>query len=55
MSTLACAINANFEDFTYSLAFEAKPHDVIMKIGNDGLIAESKGHFDAAEYERRHK
>jgi predicted ester cyclase len=25
------------------------------KIDNDGLIAESKGHFDAAEYERQRK
>ena len=25
----------------------------LWKIGNDGLIAESKGHFDAAEYERQ--
>jgi predicted ester cyclase len=27
----------------------------LWKIGNDGLIAESKGHFDAAEYERQLK
>jgi hypothetical protein len=26
-----------------------------VKIDNDGLIAESKGHFDAAEYERQLK
>ena len=25
----------------------------LWKIGNDGLISESKGHFDAAEYERQ--
>jgi len=25
----------------------------VWKIGNDGLIAESQGHFDAAEYERQ--
>lgn len=25
----------------------------LWKIGNDGLIAESKGHFDAADYERQ--
>ena len=25
----------------------------LWKIGNDGLIAESKGHFDSAEYERQ--
>ena len=25
----------------------------LWKIDNDGLIAESKGHFDAAEYERQ--
>jgi hypothetical protein len=25
------------------------------KIGHDGLIAESKGHFDSAEYERQLK
>ena len=24
-----------------------------VKIDNDGLIAESKGHFDATEYKRR--
>jgi predicted ester cyclase len=27
----------------------------LWKINNDGLIAESKGHFDAAEYERQLK
>jgi predicted ester cyclase len=27
----------------------------LWKIGNDGLIAESSGHFDAAEYERQLK
>jgi hypothetical protein len=27
----------------------------LWKIGNDGLIAESKGHFDGAEYERQLK
>jgi hypothetical protein len=27
----------------------------IWKIGNDGLIEESKGHFDSAEYERQLK
>ena len=27
----------------------------LWKIDNDGLIAESKGHFDAAEYERQLK
>ena len=27
----------------------------LWKIGNDGLIAESKGNFDAAEYERQLK
>ena len=27
----------------------------VWKIDNDGLIAESKGHFDAAEYERQLK
>jgi uncharacterized protein (TIGR02246 family) len=27
----------------------------LWKIDNDGLIAESKGHFDAAEYERELK
>ena len=27
----------------------------LWKIGNDGLIAESKGHFDRAEYERQLK
>ena len=27
----------------------------LWKIDNDGLIAESKGHFDAAEYERQVK
>ena len=27
----------------------------LWKIDNDGLIAESKGHFDSAEYERQHK
>jgi uncharacterized protein (TIGR02246 family) len=27
----------------------------LWKIGNDGLIAESKGHFDSAEYERQLK
>jgi|SRR5437667_1229780 len=25
----------------------------LWKIGNEGLIAESKGHFDSAEYERQ--
>ena len=25
----------------------------LWQIGNDGLIAQSKGHFDAAEYERQ--
>jgi uncharacterized protein (TIGR02246 family) len=25
----------------------------LWKIGNDGLVAESKGYFDAAEYERQ--
>jgi uncharacterized protein (TIGR02246 family) len=25
----------------------------LWKIGNDGLIGESKGHFDSAEYERQ--
>jgi steroid delta-isomerase-like uncharacterized protein len=25
----------------------------LWKIGNDGLISESKGHFDAADYERQ--
>jgi predicted ester cyclase len=25
----------------------------LWKIGNDGLIAQSKGHFDSAEYERQ--
>ena len=25
----------------------------LWKIDNDGLIAESKGHFDSAEYERQ--
>jgi uncharacterized protein (TIGR02246 family) len=25
----------------------------LWKIGNDGLIGESKGHFDAADYERQ--
>src|SRR5437016_1557582 len=25
----------------------------LWNLGNDGLIAESKGHFDAAEYERQ--
>jgi predicted ester cyclase len=25
----------------------------LWKIGNDGLIAESKGHFDSAEYDRQ--
>jgi predicted ester cyclase len=25
----------------------------LWKIDNDGLIAESKGHFDAADYERQ--
>ena len=27
----------------------------LWKIGNNGLIAESKGHFDAADYERQIK
>ena len=27
----------------------------LWKIGNDGLIAESRGHFDTAEYERQLK
>jgi predicted ester cyclase len=27
----------------------------LWQIGNDGLIAESKGHFDAAEYDRQLK
>jgi predicted ester cyclase len=27
----------------------------LWKIDNDGLVAESKGHFDAAEYERQLK
>jgi predicted ester cyclase len=27
----------------------------LWKIDNDGLIAESKGHFDSAEYERQFK
>jgi predicted ester cyclase len=27
----------------------------LWKIGNDGLIAESKGHFDSDEYERQLK
>jgi predicted ester cyclase len=27
----------------------------LWKIENDGLIAESKGHFDSAEYERQLK
>ena len=27
----------------------------LWKIDNDGLIAESKGHFDVAEYERQLK
>src|SRR5437016_11079993 len=27
----------------------------LWRIGNDGLIAESKGHFDVAEYERQLK
>jgi predicted ester cyclase len=27
----------------------------LWKIGDDGLIAESKGHFDAADYERQIK
>src|SRR6266704_2790795 len=27
----------------------------LWKIDNDGLIGESKGHFDSAEYERQHK
>ena len=27
----------------------------LWQIGNDGLIAESKGHFDSAEYERQLK
>jgi uncharacterized protein (TIGR02246 family) len=27
----------------------------LWKIGDDGLIAESKGHFDAADYERQLK
>ena len=27
----------------------------LWKIGNDGLIAESRGHFDTAEYERQMK
>ena len=27
----------------------------LWKIGNDGLISESKGHFDSAEYERQLK
>jgi predicted ester cyclase len=27
----------------------------LWKINSDGLIAESKGHFDAAEYERQLK
>src|SRR5438034_4227162 len=27
----------------------------LWKIGNNGLIAESKGHFDAADYERQLK
>ena len=27
----------------------------LWRIGNDGLIAESKGHFDGAEYERQLK
>lgn len=27
----------------------------LWKIGNDGLIGESKGHFDSAEYERQLK
>jgi hypothetical protein len=27
----------------------------LWKIDNDGLIAESKGHFDRAEYERQLK
>jgi hypothetical protein len=27
----------------------------LWKIDNDGLIAESKGHFDSAEYERQLK
>ena len=27
----------------------------LWKMGNDGLIAESRGHFDAAEYERQLK
>ena len=27
----------------------------LWKIDNDGLIAESRGHFDAAEYERQLK
>lgn len=27
----------------------------LWKIGNDGLIAESKGHFDSAEYQRQLK
>jgi hypothetical protein len=25
----------------------------LWKIGNDGLIAESKGHFDATDYEKQ--
>jgi len=25
----------------------------VWKIGEDGLIAESRGHFDAAEYQRQ--
>jgi hypothetical protein len=27
----------------------------LLKMDNDGLIAESKGHFDVAEYERQLK
>jgi hypothetical protein len=27
----------------------------LWKIDNDGLIAESKGHFDSAEYDRQLK
>jgi hypothetical protein len=27
----------------------------LWKIGDDGLIAESQGHFDAADYERQLK
>src|SRR6266545_2537019 len=36
-------------------AFMTTFPDMIVKIDNDGLVAESKGHFDAAEYEHQLK